>query len=201
MRVFLVVLAAAILLAGCSEEPKPAEKNPSEAAAAPISGRQAFQYVYGSARLWAPDAQPLTIRSINLTGVKSDKGKAGAWEAVFVSESTAMARTYSWSAVEAEGLHKGVFPGQRQSWSPGGAERPFAAGEIRIDTPEALDIATKASAAYLEKPGQRPPVNFLLEVSGRFPGPAWRVLWGNTVSSAEYTVTVDAGTGQLLAKE
>jgi hypothetical protein len=201
MRVSLVALAAAILLAGCSDEPKPAEKKNPEAPSAPITGRQAFQYVYGSARLWAPDAQPLTVRSINVTGVKSENGRAGAWEAVFVSESTAMARTYSWSAVEAEGLHKGVFPGQRQSWSTGGAEKPFTAGEIKIDTPEALEIATKASAAYLEKPGQRPPVNFLLEVSGRFPGPAWRVMWGNTVSSAEYTVTVDAGTGQLLAKE
>lgn len=201
MRVFLVALGAAILLTGCSDDTKPAENKIPEAPAAPITGRQSFQYVYGSARLWAPDAQPLTVRSINLTDVKGEKGKAGAWEAVFVSESTAMGRTYSWSAAEAEGMHKGVFPGPRQSWSPGGAERPFAAGEIKIDTPEALDIATKAISAYLEKPGQRPPVNFLLEVSGRFPGPAWRVMWGNTVSSAEYTVTVDAGTGQLLAKE
>jgi hypothetical protein len=200
MRVFLVALAAAILLTSCSDDPKPVSKAP-EPPAAPITGRQAFQYVYGSARLWAPDAQPLTIRSIHVTAVKSEQGKAGAWEAVFVSPSTAMGRTYSWSAVEDEGLHKGVFPGPRQAWSPGGAEKPFAAGEIKIDTPEALTIATKASAEYLEKPGQRPPINFLLEVSGRFPSPAWRVLWGNTVSSAEYTVTVDAATGMLLAKE
>ncbi len=200
MRILLVALAAT-LLAGCSDEPKPAEKKAPEAPASPITGRQAFQYVYGSARLWAPDAQPLTVRSLNISGVTSEQGKAGAWEAVFVSPSTAMGRTYSWSALETDGLHKGVYPGQRQSWSPGGAERPFTAGEIKIDTPEALEIATKASAEYLEKPGQRPPVNFLLDVSGRFPSPAWRVLWGNTVSSAEYTVTVDAGTGKLLAKE
>lgn len=44
-------------------------------------------------------------------------------------------------------------------------------------------------------------MNFLLDVSGRFSAPAWRVLWGNTVSSAEYTVTVDAAAGKLLAKE
>ena len=200
MRVFLVVLAAT-LLAGCSDDPKPAESKAPEAPAAPITGRQAFQYVYGSARLWAPDAEPLSIRSINVTGVKSENGKAGAWEVVFVSESTAMARTYSWSAIESEALHKGVFPGQRQAWSRGGAETPFAAGAIKMDTPEALDVATKASTAYLEKPGQHPPVNFLLDVSGRFPVPAWRVLWGNTLSSAEYTVTVDAGSGQLLAKD
>jgi hypothetical protein len=200
MRVFFVMLAA-IVLAGCSDEPKPAESKAPEAPAAPITGRQAFQYVYGSARLWAPDAEPLSVRSANVTGVKSGNGKAGAWEIVFVSPSMAMARTYSWSAIETEALHKGVFPGQRQAWSAGGAETPFAAGAIKIDTPEALDVATKAGAAYFEKPGQHPPVNFLLDVSGRFPVPAWRVLWGNTVSSAEYTVTVDADTGKLLTKD
>lgn len=188
------------MLAACSDEPKPVAKKAPEAAAAPITGRQAFQYVYGSARIWAADAQPLTIRSINIQGVKSDAGKAGAWEAVFVSESSAMGRTYTWSALETEGIHKGVFPGSRQTWNPGGAQKPFVAAEIRVDTPEALEIATKASAEYLEKPGQRPPVNYLLDASGRFPGPTWKVMWGNTVSSAEYTVTIDANSGKLLAK-
>lgn len=201
MRFFLAATAVvAMFLAGCADEPKPAQKMP-EAPPAPISGRQAFQYVYGSARLWAPDAEPLAVRSINVAGVKSEKGRAGGWEAVFVSESTAMGRTYTWSAVEAEGLHKGVFPGPRQTWNPGGAERPFSAAEIKTDTPEALETAAKASAEYLEKPGQRPPVSFLLDVSGRFPSPAWRVMWGNTISSAEYVVTIDAATGKLLAKE
>jgi hypothetical protein len=200
MRVILAMLAAT-LLAGCSDEPKPAEKKAAEAPAAPITGRQAFQYVYGSARLWAPDAQPLTVRSINVAGVNHEDGKAGAWEAVFVSQASATARTYTWSAVEAEGLHQGVFPGPRQTWNPGGAEKPFIAGEIRTDTPEALETAVKASAEYLEKPGQHPPVNFLLDVSGRFPSPTWKVMWGKTVSSAEYVATVDAGTGKLLAKE
>jgi hypothetical protein len=200
MRVILAMLAAT-LLAGCSDEPKPAEKKAPEAPAAPITGRQAFQYVYGSARLWAPDAQPLTVRSINVAGVNHEDGKAGAWEAVFVSQASAMARTYTWSAVEAEGLHQGVFPGPRQTWNPGGAEKPFTAGEIRTDTPQALETAVKASAEYLEKPGLRPPVNFLLDVSGRFPSPTWKVMWGKTVSSAEYAATVDAGTGKLLAKE
>lgn len=200
MRISLVVIAA-LVLAACSDEPKPAEKKAPEAPAAPITGRQAFQYVYGSARIWAVDAQPLTIRSVHVEGVKSEAGKAGAWEAVFVSETSAMGRTYTWSALETEGLHKGVFPGSRQTWSPGGAQKPFSAAEIRIDTPEALETASKASADYLAKPGQHPPVNFLLDVSGRFPSPTWKVMWGNTVSSAEYTVTVDANSGKLLAKE
>jgi len=200
MRVSLVVLIA-LALAACSDEPKPAVKKAPEAPAAPITGRQAFQYVYGSARIWAPDAQPLSVRSIHIEGVKDEPGKVGAWEAVFVSESAAMARTYTWSAVETEGIHKGVFPGQRQSWRAGGAQKPFTAAEIRVDTPEALEEATKASAEYLGKPGQRPVVNFLLDASGRFPGPTWKVMWGNSVSSAEYTAIVDANSGKLLAKE
>jgi hypothetical protein len=200
MRSSLVVLAA-LMLAACSDEPKPVAKKAPEAPAAPITGRQAFQYVYGSARIWAPDAQPLTIRSINLQSVPGEAGKAGAWEAVFVSPSSSMGRTYTWSAMEAEGLHKGVFPGARQTWHPGGAQKPFTAAEIRVDTPEAFDTASKASAEYLAKPGQHPPVNYLLDVSGRFPTPTWKVMWGNTVSSAAYLVTVDANSGKLLAKE
>lgn len=200
MRIWLVVIAA-LMLASCSDEPKPVAKKPPEAPAAPITGRQAFQYVYGSARLWAADAQPLTVRSIHVEGVQDAEGKAGAWEAVFVSESSAMARTYSWSAAETEGLHKGVFPGARQSWHVGGAQKPFTAAEIRIDTPDALKTAMEASAEYLAKPGAHPAVNYLLDVSGRFPTPAWKVMWGNTVSSAEYTVTIDANSGKLLAKE
>jgi len=200
MRV-LCVAAAALWLTGCYGGPEPAAKNAPEAASAPISGRQAFQYMYGSARIWEPDAQPLTIRSMNVAGVASDPGQAGAWEIVFVSATAHMARTYTWSAIEAEGLHKGVFPGSRQGWNPGGADRPFDAAEVRTDTPEALEAAKKDSAGYLSKPGQRPAVNFLLDASGRFPTPTWKVMWGNTVSSAEYTVTVDASTGKVLAKE
>ena len=200
MRLFLAILLAG-LLTGCSDDPKPAAKKAPAEAPAPISGRQAFQYVYGSARIWAADAQPLTIRSINVEGVKREPGKAGAWEVMFVSVSNANARSYTWSAVENETVHQGVFPGSRQRWSPGGAEKPFVATEIRVDTPEALEIATKASEEFLQKPGTKPPVNFLLDVSGRFPGPTWKVMWGNTVSSAAYVVTVDANSGKLLSKE
>jgi hypothetical protein len=201
MRIFLAA-AAAILLAGCSEAPPPTKKA-AEPPPAPISGRQAFQYVYGSSRLWASDSQPLTIRSINVADAPSEKGKAGAWEVVFISESNNRARTYTWSAVEAEGLHKGVFPGPQESWRTGGPDRPFSAAQLRVDTPEALEAASKAAAAYIGRPGKRPPVNFLLNYSpaSRFTNPVWRVLWGGSVSSAEYTVTVDATTGNVVAHD
>lgn len=196
MRIFPVLIAAA-LLAGCADSPPPKKK--AEAPASPITGRQGFQYMYGSARLWAPDAEPLTVRSILLADSKPEPGKAGAWEVIFVSESMGRGRTYSWSTEEAEGLHKGVFPGPQQAWTPG-AQKPFSPAEVKVDTDEALKTAEKASTDYLNKPGTKPPVNYLLERAVQFPDPVWRVMWGNTVSSAEYLVTVDATTGELLAK-
>ena len=93
---------------------------------APVTGRQAFQYLYGSSRIWAPDSMPLTIRSLHAPGVTGGKGTAGAWEVVFVSPMNARARTYTWSAVEAEGLHKGVFPGPQETWHAGGPNQPFS---------------------------------------------------------------------------
>jgi len=41
-------------------------------------------------------------------------------------------------------------------------------------------------------------VTFLCEYTPRFPDPVWRVLWGNSVSSAQWSVFVDASTGQFL---
>jgi hypothetical protein len=38
------------------------------------------------------------------------------------------------------------------------------------------------------------------EAGTRFPNPIWRVLWGGSLSSAEYAVTVDANTGKVVAK-
>jgi len=201
MRI-LFAAAAAMLLAGCSDSPAPVSK-PAEAPPAPISGRQAFQYMYGSSRIWASDSMPLTIRSLSAPGVEPEKGKAGAWEVVFVSEMMTRARTYTWSAEEAEGLHKGVFPGQQESWRGGGPNRLFSPALLKVDTTEALEAATTVAAPYLNKPGTRPPVSYLLqyEAASRFPNPTWRVMWGGTVSSAEYTVSVDATTGKVVGHD
>jgi hypothetical protein len=192
---------AAILLTGCSEDPVPVKK--AEPPAAPISGRQAFQYMYGSSRMWAADSLPLSVRSLNAPGVIPEAGKAGAWEIIFVSASNGRARTYTWSAVEAEGFHKGVFPGQQETWRGGGAKQPFSPALLKVDTPEALEAAEKSAAAYVNKPGTRPPVNFLLEyeMGTRYPNPIWRVLWGGSVSSAEYSAAVDATTGKVVARD
>jgi hypothetical protein len=200
MKIWLL-LAAALLLAACSDAPK-TEAKTQEPPAEPLTGRQAFQYTYPSARIWASDCQPIRIRSFNLEKPKSKDGKAGAWEVMYVSESRARSRTYTWSAVElSESMPKGVFAGHEEPWSgPRGQERPFLTAAIRTDTPEALEIAVSKSREYLDKSGEKPQINFLLESTPRYSDPAWRVYWGNSVSSAEWSVFVDATLGTYLGR-
>jgi len=196
---FAGVLLLSVLIAACSDSPKTeAEKKP-ERPPEPVTGRQAFQMMYPQARRWAADAEPLQLRSVNLAQVKSEKGKAGAWQAVFVSPSQAKARTYSYSAVEAGGsLHEGVFPGQEEAYSGTSGSTPFSIAAIKIDSDQAYETAAKQSAEYTRKNAGKP-VSFLLEQNKRFADVSWRVIWGESVGTSDYSVFVDASTGAYLA--
>jgi peptidase YpeB-like protein len=200
MRVF-AFLSLILLLSSCSdttETKKEPEKPP-----APVTAQSAFLYTYRAARTWAGDALPLRIRSINLTDVPAEPGKAGAWEVTYVSASRQEAKIYTWSAIEAsETLHKDVFGGKPQGWNgSSGQEKPFMASDFHIDSPKALEAATEAARSYLEKPGTKPAINFLVEFTPRFADPVWRVMWGESAGSAEFTVFVDASTGKVVGKD
>ena len=41
-------------------------------------------------------------------------------------------------------------------------------------------------------------VSFLLEKNNKFPDLTWRVIWGDSVSTSNYSVFVDATTGEYL---
>ncbi len=194
-------LISALLLGGCSESPKTEAAKPPEKPAVPLTGRQAFQRMYPQARGWATDAQPLQLRSINLAQVKSGKGTAGAWEAVFVSPSKAQSRSYTYSSVEAQGnLHEGVFAGQLESYSgPRGAAVPFSTMAIKVDSDQAFDTAAAKSQDYIKKHPDMP-ISFVLEQTNRFPDLTWRVIWGESAAASDYSVYVDATLGTYLEK-
>jgi hypothetical protein len=152
---------------------------------------------YPQARIWSPDCQPIRIRSMNLANPKSEDGKAGAWEIAYVSPSKMRQRSFTWSAIEEGSLHKGVFPGLEDAWSgPRGQSQPFLVQALKIDTPDALKTAIAHSAEYLKKSGTKPQITFECELLNRFPDPAWRVFWGESISAAEWSVFVDATTGE-----
>ncbi|MGE5644476.1 MAG: hypothetical protein ACM336_01665 [Acidobacteriota bacterium] len=185
-----------VLLVGCSESPKPAaEQKPPE----PVTGQTAFYKIWASARMWAADAQPLRVAEIDVDEIKAEGGKAGAWEAVFVSPGQRTLRRFIYSVIHrpARNLRGGVTSDPPVGWSTAGGAEPFLVQAFRKDSPAAYEVAMKQGREYARKnPGV--PVRFLLEKTARFPDPAWRVYWGESVSTSAYSVFVDAVTGEYL---
>jgi len=200
MKLTLTALAAVSLLfvCGCSESPQPAEKKET-APPEPVKGETALYRMFNMARGWAPDLQVLQLHSIDLPDVKRERGKAAAWEATFVSPQSGRKRTYTYSVVEAEGnLHKGVFAGLEETWSGAhGAATPFLIAALKTDSDEVYQTALKKAADY-EKKNPDKPIAFLLEKTDQFPNPAWRVIWGESVGTSNFSIFVDASLGTYL---
>jgi hypothetical protein len=203
MKRLTLTLAGACLafLVSCSESPQTQEKKPAEAAKPPepVGGLSALFQMYRAARsVLGADVEPLQMKSILLTDVKAEPGKAAAWQATFVSPAAGKARTYTFSVVESEGnLHKGVFSGTDESWSGSRGPKPFPIAAVKVDTDAAYKTALAKAADYEKKnPGK--PISFLLEKNEKFPDPAWRVIWGESAGTSSFSVLVDASTGDYL---
>jgi len=185
-----------MVLAGCSDQPQAETKKFSEPAH-PVTGQTALYRMYQVARSWSPDVQVLRMNSMHLSEVAEEHGRAGAWQASFVSDSKSAARTYTYSVVEAEpNIHQGVFPGQTESWSgPGGDTKPFVIAAVKIDT----DAAYKTAVEHATGAPKNPPIiSFLLEKPSKFGDAAWRVIWGESLGTAGVSVYVDATLGTYL---
>jgi hypothetical protein len=201
MKRLLAAVATVSLLAisGCSEAPPPAAKKPATPPE-PVKGRSALYQMFNSARGWSPDVLVLSLHSIDMPEVKRERGKAAAWEAKFVSQQFGQARPYTYSVIEAEGnLHKGVFAGFQESWSgPRGPVTPFLIAAVKTDSDEVYQTALKKAAEY-EKKNPDKPISFQLEKTDRFPNPAWRVIWGESAGTSNFSIFIDASTGAYLA--
>jgi hypothetical protein len=154
--------------------------------------------MYAAARSnWDPHCEVLKMGSIPLPQVPAVRGKAGAWGATFVSASRGKSLSYTYSVVEAEGnLHKDVFAGSEESWSgPSGQNATFPALAVKIDTDAALETALKKAVDYEKKrPGK--PISVQLEKVKKFQDPVWRIIWGESVGTSDFSVFVDASTGE-----
>ena len=186
---------ALCLLAACST-PQPAAEKKSEPPPEPLTGLSAVFHMYQVARAaWALDAQVVKMSSMRLDGLPSaPPGKASAWEATFFSPSLGRARSYTDSIVEVlPDIHKDVFAGPQQAFT--GESFPIAA--VKKDTESAYQIAlAKAGKAAERYAGQ--PVLILLEKNAKYSDPAWRIVWGESVSTATLSIFVDASTGEYL---
>ena len=192
-----------LMLSACSETPTTTTKKEPEKVE-PITGITALYRMYGMARTWASDAQVLELQSIRISEFTQEvPGKAAAWQAVFVSASKGRSRSYTHSIVESQGtLHKGSFAGPEESFSGSrGVVTPFLIAAAKKDSDEAYHTAMsdpKTKAADYDKKNPGKPITILLEKTSKFPDPAWRVVWGESVGTSGFSVFVDASTGAYL---
>lgn len=78
---------------------------------------------------------------------------------------------------------------------------PFGPEAIRTDSDAAFETALKQkdTTEFLKKYPDKP-VGYLLEKTRRFADAYWRVYWGESVGTSDYSVFVDASTGTFLQK-
>jgi len=194
----ILPLSALLLAVACSEAPRKETKKEPPKPVEPVSGRHAFYQMYGTARSWAQDLQALQMQSITLDDVKAKDGKYPAWRVTFVSDSRRSAKTYTYSVVTAQGLNKGIFGGNEESYSgPRGQNAAFPMQALKTDSDAAFETAGKKGADYSKKNPNKP-ITMVLESIKLFPNPVWRVLWGESVGTSNFSIYVDASTGEYL---
>lgn len=192
-----VLPVALLALAGCSSTAPAPEKKKVEPPK-PVTGLSAIYNMYKLARTWAPDALPLKAQSYNLQEPKSENGRAGAWSCVFVSPSRRKQKMYTYSTVEGD-FHKDAFAGHEESWSGDTRQsQSFRIEALKTDTDKAWDLAVSKSEKYM-KANPDMPVFIQVEKTDRFPDPAWRIIWGESVSKSSYSIFVDTATGVYLS--
>jgi len=199
-RLKAAVLAGALVLASCSQPPKPAAVDGAKETAepaVPVSGKTAFWEMYKSAYAWARDATPLALESKKSGGVKDEAGNFGMWSATFGSLSRREARTFSYSVVKSPpDIYKGVTIGKSLPWSgPTREALHFQTADLVVDSDAAYKTASAQAAPWLKKhPGVE--ASLTLGNAARFHGPVWYVLWGDKKTG--YSVYVDSKSGVVV---
>ena len=202
LSIFPAIALLAILTA-CSDTTAPTVKK-EPVKLEPVTGQSAVYKMYQMARSWAPDAQVVKAQSMHLSEVKDGApGTAPAWQATFVSAAKGQSRSYTFSIVDGEGnLHKGVFAGPEAGWSgPTDMDAPSLMAAIKIDTDAAYKTAmetTHSHAAEYDKKNPGKPITIMLERTSKHPDPAWRIIWGESAGTSNFSVLIDASTGEYL---
>ena len=105
---------------------------------------------------------------------------------------------YTYSTVEGD-FHKDAFAGHEESWSGDTRQsQSFRIEALKTDTDKAWDLAVSKSEKYM-KANPDMPVFIQVEKTDRFPDPAWRIIWGESVSKSSYSIFVDTATGVYLS--
>jgi hypothetical protein len=206
MRKLSIAVLAALLavLTACSETTPPVAKKEPEKLE-PLSGQSALFKMYQMARNWGGlETQVLKMQSMRLPEIKDvPPGLAPAWQATMVSAPRSASRDYTYSIIEGEGnLRKGPFAGPESGWSgPRGVNSPFLMAAVKVDSDVAYKTAMetpRSKAADYDKKNVGKPITIQLEKTNKHPDPVWRIIWGESVGTSNFSVLIDASTGAYL---
>ncbi len=192
-----LVSCVLLLLAGCSQPPAPVKK--AEEKPVPVTGESALFKMFQVAHTWDPRPEILKLTSSRIADAPEERGKAYAWECTFVSRTLNRSRTFTYSVIELlPNLHKGVFGVGEDAYSfSNKTSTPFAIEAVKIDTDQAYQTALTKAEDY-DRKNPNKPIIFILEMTSRYPGPTWRVIWGESASTSNFSVFVDANSGKFL---
>lgn len=210
-KLVVAALAALGMLAACSSNaPKENSQTSQAAPAKPAAsqetqmetGREAFQRLYATARLWQPDAQPFRLQSLGSGDAVGHDGKAPIWSAGFASPSRRTMKVFTWS-----GLHDpnapafGVSSNVEDSYSPSNSSTlVFDIAFLKSDSGTAFDEAQKHGGDKILKKTPKTPIYYNLDWQPRLNSLYWHVSYG----SGEQTllrVAVDATKGTFVRTE
>jgi len=190
-------MVASLALLGCDDsKPVEAPKKTNHYE----TGRFALQYMIPVARLWSPDAQPVTLTSSPATDSTGQDGKSGDWRAVFGSPSRKKAEPFMWSGMADAKLK--VDHGIEDSFNPNNrSESPWDLNFLKIDTDKAFEVAEQHGGKALTEKDPKLQVLYQLDWDGHANQLRWHVIYGGSDSSSKLTVLVDASSGMFIRKE
>jgi hypothetical protein len=90
-----------------------------------------------------------------------------------------------------------VFAGLEEGYSATGQAQPWIVAALKTDSDEVYKTALTKGAEY-DKKNPSKTITFVLEKTKRFTDPAWRVIWGESVGTSNFSIFVDASTGKYL---
>jgi hypothetical protein len=206
-KVWIAVIALAVVLGGCSSpetkagsgpaKPEAKETKPAPKPALRVTGREAFQKLYLAARNWSPDSRPLKVESRPRSDDPRD-GMASTWVGTFASQQRGLFRSFMWSGAEGEAS---ISPGSQDTYSVGNAStQPFDPAYLKTDTTEALETADKHAPAEAKK-DKKGPVAFQLYNDTAKQRLLWRVIYGQSEHSAKAVVDISARDGGFVKIE
>src|SRR2546423_203900 len=210
MKSSIAILLAAVFVAGCSgnnkpagEAGKPVAPQPAVRATESPFGRAAFQKTFIAARGWQRDAEPYLEISQPTKEVTGSDGKAAVWTASYGSADRGLAKTFTWSGTDApDAPSRGLNPTPEDSFAPGNSStHTFDLNYLKSDSDQAFKIAQDHGGKKMLDKNPKLPVFYRLHWESRDTALVWHVMYGGVGGDSKLSVAVNASTGQYIRVE